>query len=236
MNERQFHFQDLPVERFRHIFKYLVSHDLVNPFERLNQQFDIMLAQQSLCLPNNRQMSIQLYCHYLKKIVSKHASQIVYFHLSERSAPCAIDYFLSEVPLNNLSKIQPLSLDVSYHRFYCDQYDECFDFGIAIQVLNCLPQLHSLYLRLAKLLTELLNNGRLPQLQNLRVTFSMTHDNIENKLLLPIPLKQAFAPELRHINLKIFAGAAWVLTFFEDLQRYSQLDRMPISSYEGFAD
>ncbi|CAF4766364.1 unnamed protein product, partial [Rotaria magnacalcarata] len=87
-----------------------------------------------------------------------------------------------------------------------------------------------------ELLTELLNNGRLPQLQNLRVTFSMTHDNIENKLLLPIPLKQAFAPELRHINLKIFAGAAWVLTFFEDLQRYSQLDRMTISSYEGFAD
>ncbi|CAF5228216.1 unnamed protein product, partial [Rotaria magnacalcarata] len=35
-----------------------------------------------------------------------------------------------------------------------------------------------------------------------------THDNIEKKLLLPIPLKQAFASELRHINLKIFAGTA----------------------------
>ncbi|CAF1604907.1 unnamed protein product [Rotaria magnacalcarata] len=58
MNERQFHFQDLPVERFRRIFKYLAPHDLVNPFERLNQQFDIMFAQQPLCLPNNRQMSI----------------------------------------------------------------------------------------------------------------------------------------------------------------------------------
>ncbi|CAF4550317.1 unnamed protein product [Rotaria magnacalcarata] len=103
MNERQFHFQDLPVERFRHIFKYLAPHDLVNPFERLNQQFDIMFVQQSPCLPNNRQMSIQLYCHYLKKIVSKHASQIVYFHLSERSAPCAIDYFLSGVRLNKLT-------------------------------------------------------------------------------------------------------------------------------------
>ncbi|CAF4684041.1 unnamed protein product, partial [Rotaria socialis] len=42
-----------------------------------------------------------------------------------------------------------LSLDVDYHRFYCDQYDECFDFGIAIQVLNCLPQLHLLHLRVA---------------------------------------------------------------------------------------
>ncbi|CAF4634821.1 unnamed protein product [Rotaria magnacalcarata] len=116
MNERQFHFQDLPVERFCHIFKYLASHDLLNAFERLNRRFDIMLAQQPLCLPNNRQMSIQLYCHYLKKISS--------------------------------------SLDADYHRFYCDQYDECFDFGIAIQVLNCLPQLHSLYLRLASNVTS----------------------------------------------------------------------------------
>ncbi|CAF5176807.1 unnamed protein product, partial [Rotaria magnacalcarata] len=87
-----------------------------------------------------------------------------------------------------------------------------------------------------ELLTELLINGHLPQLQNLRVTFLMTHDNNENRLLLPIPLKQAFTSELRYINLKIFTSAAWVLTFFEDLQRYSKLDRMTISSYEGFAD
>ncbi|CAM4974813.1 unnamed protein product [Rotaria socialis] len=211
MNKRHFHFQDLPVERLRHVFKYLAPHDLVNPFERLKQQFDIMLAQQPLCLPNNRQMSIQLYYYYLKKIVSKHASQIVYFHLSERSASCAIDSFLPEVPLNKLTWLSlkaSLSLDVDYHRFYCDQYDEFFDFVIAIQVLNCLPQLHSLYLRLAKLLTELLNNGHLPQLQNTRVTFSIAHDNIENELLLQIPLKQAFASELRHTNRKIYAGVA----------------------------
>ncbi|CAF1233584.1 unnamed protein product [Rotaria magnacalcarata] len=146
-----------------------------------------------LCLPNNRQMSIQLYCHYLKKIVSKHASQIDYLHLSERSAPCAVDYFLSQ---------------------------------LFASIRGCSREL----------LTELLNNGHLPRLQNLRVTFSMTHDDIENELPLPISLKQAFASELRHINLKIFAGTAWVLTFFEDLLRYSQLDRMTISSYEGFAD
>ncbi|CAF4398880.1 unnamed protein product [Rotaria magnacalcarata] len=163
MNKRQFHFQDLPIERFRHIFKYLASHDLVNPFERLNQQFDIMFAQQPLCLPNNQQMSIQLYCYYLKKILS----------------------------INGCSR---------------------------------------------ELLTELLNNGRLPQLQNLRVTFSMTRENIENVLLLPIPLKQAFTSELRYINLKIFTSAAWVLTFSEDLQRYSLLDRMTILGYERFAD
>ncbi|CAF4490009.1 unnamed protein product [Rotaria socialis] len=227
MNERQFHFQDLPVERFLHIFKYLAPHDLVNPFERLNQQFDIMFAQQPLCLPNNRQMSIQLYCHYLKKIVSKHASQIVYFHLPKRNAPCAIDYFLSDVRLNKLTWLSlkaSLSLDVGYHRFYCDQYDECFDFGIAIQVLNCLPQLHSLYLRLASHASKSTRY------------FFMTHDNIENELLLPIPLKQAFTSELRYINLKIFTSAVWVLTFFEDHQRYSRLDRMTISGYERFAD
>ncbi|CAM4843973.1 unnamed protein product [Rotaria magnacalcarata] len=197
-----------------------------------------MFAQQPPCLPNNQQMSIQLYCHYLKKIVSKHASQIVYFHLSERSAPCAIDYFLSEVQLNKLTWLllkASSSLDVGYHRFYCDQYDECFDFGIAIQVLNCLPQLHSLYLRLASNVTsnhKMIFSESFQLMDNLRVTFSMTHANIENKLLLPIPLKQAFAPELRHINLKIFVGAAWILTFFEDLQRYSQLDRMTVSSYQ----
>ena len=162
MNKRQFHFQDLPIELFRHIFEYLAPHDLLNAFERLNRQFDIMLAQQPLCLPNNRQMRIELYYHYLKKIVSKHASQIVCLHLSERSAPCTVDYFLSEVPslkavtiedisrnvlevllyhCSFLSKIHSLSLDVGYHRFYCDQYDECFDFGIVIPVLHCLPQL-----------------------------------------------------------------------------------------------
>ncbi|CAM2718821.1 unnamed protein product [Rotaria socialis] len=224
MNKRHFHFQDLPVERLRHVFKYLAPHDLANPFERLKQQFDIMLAQQPLCLPNNRQMSIQLYYYYLKKIVSKHASQIVYFHLSERSAPCAIDSFLPEVPLNKLTWLSlkaSLSLDVDYHRFYCDQYDECFDFVIAIQVLNLKFSINGCS---RELLTELLNNGHLPQLQNTRVTFSIAHDNIENELLLQISLKHAFASELRHTNRKIYAGVAWVLTFVEDLQRYSGLD------------
>ncbi|CAF3253539.1 unnamed protein product [Rotaria socialis] len=159
MNERQFHFQDLPVELFRHIFEYIAPHDLLNAFERLNRRFDIMLAQQPLWLPNNRQMSIQLYCHYLKKIVTKHPSQIVYLYLSERT-----------------------------------------------------------------------------QLQNLHVTFLMSDANIENELLLPIPLKQTFAPELRHINLKIFGDVPWILTFFADLQRYRQLDQMNISDYERFAD
>ncbi|CAF4987161.1 unnamed protein product [Rotaria sp. Silwood1] len=298
MNEHRSHLQDLPVELFLHIFEYLAPHDLLNAFKNLNRRFNIMLTQQSLCLPNNRQMSVHLYLYYLKEIVSKHALQIVYLHLSERNAPHALNYFLSEVPLNNLvwsalkavtiedvprhvleillydcsflSKIDSLSLDVGYHRFHCEEYDECYDFGIVIPVLNCLSQLNSLYLRIAsrvgenyttifsescppmsihqnlqtvsivecsrELLTELLNNGHLPKLQHLRVAFPMIYANIEKELSRPIPLKQAFAPELRHVNVEIFTGVAWVLTFFEDLQRYSQLDQLIMSGYERFAD
>ncbi|CAF3140343.1 unnamed protein product [Rotaria socialis] len=48
-------------------------------------------------------------------------------------------------------------------------------------------------------------------LQNTRVTFSIAHGNIENELLLQIPLKQAFASELHHNNLKIYADSfEWV--------------------------
>ncbi|CAM4841190.1 unnamed protein product [Rotaria magnacalcarata] len=141
MNKRHFHFQDLPVERFRHIFKYLARHDLVNPFERLNQQFDIMFAQQPLCLPNNQQMSIQLYCHYLKKIVSKHASQIVYFHLSERSAPCATDYFLGVVG-ENISHLLRIAQRSPYFSGLYIELD--LDYG---RVLSLNKQLGSLLSR-----------------------------------------------------------------------------------------
>ncbi|CAF1317571.1 unnamed protein product [Rotaria sordida] len=269
MNERRSHLQDLPVELFHHIFEYLAPHDLLNAFKKLNRRFDIMLTQQPLCLPNNRQMSIHLYLHYLKKIVSKHASQIVYLHLSERNAPHAMNYFLSEIRLNNLvwstlkavtiediprhvleiflydcsflSKIHSLSLDVGYQRFHCDEYNDLNYTTIFSE--NCPPMsIHRNLQSLSivecsrELLIELLNNGHLPQLQHLRVAFPMTYANIEKELPRPIPLKQAFVPELRHVNIKIFGGVAWVLTFFEDLQRYSQLDQLIISGYERFAD
>ncbi|CAM4970768.1 unnamed protein product [Rotaria socialis] len=74
-----------------------------------------MFAQQPLCLPKNRQMSTHLYYHYLKKIVSKHASQIVCLHLSERNALCAVDYFLPEVPLNELTWPSLTIEDVSHN-------------------------------------------------------------------------------------------------------------------------
>lgn len=50
----------------------------------------------------------------------------------------------------------------------------------------------------------------------------------------PIPLKQIFAPELRHISIKLFGGVPWVLTYFEDLQRHSQLEELNISGHVTF--
>jgi hypothetical protein len=50
----------------------------------------------------------------------------------------------------------------------------------------------------------------------------------------PIPLKQIFVPELRYIHIKLHVCVTWVLTFFEDLQRHSQLDYFYISGHIRF--
>lgn len=39
-----------------------------------------------------------------------------------------------------------------------------------------------------------------------------------------MPLEHTLAPELRHVKIHLFGGVLWMLTFFEDLQRHSQLD------------
>jgi hypothetical protein len=52
----------------------------------------------------------------------------------------------------------------------------------------------------------------------------------------PTPLKQAFTPELRHVNINLFVGVNWVLTFFEDLQRHSQLDYFNLSGHVRFTN
>ncbi|CAF1421910.1 unnamed protein product [Rotaria sp. Silwood1] len=44
-----------------------------------------------------------------------------------------------------------------------------------------------------------------------------------------IPLQQAVVPELRCVSIKLYVGVTWVLNFFEDLQRHSQLERLTIS-------
>jgi hypothetical protein len=48
-------------------------------------------------------MSHELYLDYLTSIVPKHASQIIYLHLSERYAPHAVDLFYRELPLDTLT-------------------------------------------------------------------------------------------------------------------------------------
>ncbi len=50
----------------------------------------------------------------------------------------------------------------------------------------------------------------------------------------PTPLKQSFTPELRHINMNLSVGVNWVLIFFEDLQRHSQLEYFNLSGHVRF--
>jgi hypothetical protein len=127
-------------------------------------------------------MNFDLYLDYITSIIRNHVSQIVYLHLSERRAPHAVNWFLSEVPLKTLtwptlkavtiedvppdaletllkdspilSNVHLLSIDVCHDRYHYSEYDECFDFGIIIPVLYSLPELRSLYFRIAPHLTS----------------------------------------------------------------------------------
>jgi hypothetical protein len=176
MNQRPTHFEDLPAELFGVIFEYLLPHDLLHAFKKLNRRFKSILKQQPLSLPSNRSMNYRLDCDYLTKIIPKHVSQIVYLHLSERRAPHAVTQFISEVPINSrfwsalkavtiedvprdvfeellshssfLLKVQSLTLDISFHRYHSDEYDECGDFEIVIPVLSLLSELRSVYLHI----------------------------------------------------------------------------------------
>jgi len=158
------------------IFEYLAPHDLLLAFKNLNRRITAILAQYPLCLPNNRYMSHELYLDYLTSIVPKHASQIIYLHLSERYAPHAIDLFYRELPLDTLtwpalkavtiedlplgllgvllydtallSNIQSLSINIPYGHFYYSQYDKVADFAVVIPILVELPNLRSLYLHM----------------------------------------------------------------------------------------
>jgi len=71
---------------------------------------------------------------------------------------------------------------------------------------------------------------------NKRILFIVfsTHTGLEIEPPCPMPLKQASVPGLRHVNIKIYVGVAWLLTFFEDLQRHSQLEQFNISGHVRF--
>jgi hypothetical protein len=113
---------------------------------------------------------------YISSIIPEHVSQIVYLNLSERHAPHAVDWFISEVLLNTLiwsslkaltiedvpchilesllndspllSNVHSLSIDICFKRYHYSEYNDFADFGIIIPILNTLPELCSLYKRM----------------------------------------------------------------------------------------
>jgi hypothetical protein len=175
MNEQRSLLEHLSVELLYLIFEYLAPHELLLTFQNLNQRFTAILAQQSLCLPNNRRMKFGLYIHYIS-LLPNYVSQVNYLHLSERRAPHAVNWFVSEMPLDKLtwpalkavtiedvpchilesllydsallSHVHSLSIDIGHRRYHHSEYNEFTDFNILIPVLNCLPELRSLYLRI----------------------------------------------------------------------------------------
>jgi hypothetical protein len=176
MNEERTHLEDLCVELFHLIFEYLAPHELLQAFSNLNSRFTAILAQQSLCLPNNRHMTYELYRNCISKI-SVYASRIVYVRLSERYAPHAVDELLSEacddpftlpalkaatiedLPPNTfislidesslLTKVQSLSVNMSHDCYHYSDYVHSTDLDYILPVLNNLPNLCSLSLRIS---------------------------------------------------------------------------------------
>jgi hypothetical protein len=181
MSEQRSLLENFPIELIYLVFEYLSPHDLLYGFSNLNKQFTAMLVQQPLYLPNNRHMHFNVYLDYINSIISKHVSQIVYLHLSERYAPHAIRQFISEVPLKTLnwpalkavtiedvpfyilssllnhssflSNVYSLSYDIDHWQYYYFYHDYLSDFNIVIPLLNGLPELRSLNL--------CMNNSRL---------------------------------------------------------------------------
>ena len=90
-------FEDLSVELFREIFEYLASHDLIAAFDNLNSRFVSIIRQLPLYLPNNANMSIDIYRSYIVDILPKYRSQIVSLHLAEGRCIGAVDWLLCKV-------------------------------------------------------------------------------------------------------------------------------------------
>ncbi|CAF4986031.1 unnamed protein product [Rotaria sp. Silwood1] len=80
-----------------------------------------------------------------------------------------------------------------------------------------------------ELFIKLLNDGYLPRLRRLSVIISCAFADLGIEPPSSIPLQQAVVPELRCVSIKLYVGVTWVLNFFEDLQRHSQLERLTIS-------
>ncbi|UJR16999.1 hypothetical protein I4U23_003897 [Adineta vaga] len=86
-----------------------------------------------------------------------------------------------------------------------------------------------------ELLVQLLNHGYLPHLRRLDISLSYAdHDPMPVDPPNPIPLQQDFVPKLHHVKIHLSVCVTWILTFFEDLQRHSQLDFFSITGHVRF--
>jgi hypothetical protein len=174
MSEQRSRLEDLCVELFHLIFAYLAPHELFRAFNNLNKRLTAILAQQPLCLPNNRQMPCDLYLDYISKVSSDYASRIVCVHLSERVAAHAVhdllaeecdepftlpalkaaiiqdlppDTFLTLIEDSSLlTKVQSLTVDMSQSSYHYPEYAHAMDTDYIIPVLHNLPNLCSLSL------------------------------------------------------------------------------------------
>jgi hypothetical protein len=178
MSEERTQLEDLSVELFRLIFDCLAPHELLRAFNNLNNRFTAILAQQPLWLPKNHHMNCELYLDYIS-MISAYASQFVYLHLTERYAPHAVDELLSEVCGDDdsftlpalkaatvedlspdafislieesslLSNVQSLVFNMSDDCYHYPDYVHSSDIDYILPLLNNLPNLCSLSLRIS---------------------------------------------------------------------------------------
>jgi hypothetical protein len=171
-------FEQFPVELIRSIFEYLSSLDLLNAFEELNNRLSSIIRDYPLCLPNNRRMSLDVYNDYLEYVLPKYSSQIIYLYLSEHRTPEAVQSFLykmhdqkylfpklksitiRDIPLKfyrsifvdilpSFNTLQSLTIDMNNNHYHYSDYDEWTDIDFIVPILNSLPQLCSLYLKIS---------------------------------------------------------------------------------------
>ncbi|CAF3473579.1 unnamed protein product [Rotaria socialis] len=170
-------FEHLPVEIIRLVFEYLSPHDLLDGFEELNSRISSIIRQHPLSLPNNRRMSMDVYDDYLTYILREYSSQIVYLHLTEHRAAQAVESFLDEMDRENflfpslkaitirdvpggvydalvdhvLEILNPsaLSIHLNNKLYHFSDYAAWNDIDFLEPVLNAIPQLCSLYLRIS---------------------------------------------------------------------------------------
>ncbi|CAF4803890.1 unnamed protein product [Rotaria sp. Silwood1] len=125
-------------------------------------------------------------------------------------------------------------LRIRMHTHMNDNYSIDFNRYCPPMVIH--QNLHTLMIHECskELLVLMLNNGHLSQLYRLHVSLECKHECLVIEPPCPTPLKSTSVPKLRHINVRIMVGLAWVLAYFEEIQRHSQLEHLKISGHTRF--